>query len=181
MFYFCWLILGDYSLYERMTDKTIDKTKNKLFKIYDNEYQSLLKYPFKSKFKYFEQYINDINPNIVKEPYVHDFRLKYAKKLSKPNFSNEPGCWECDIMFINYFDPNDNITKEQAYLVLINVNTRYLIVEPIKNKSKNDLRIAILNCIEKTFEFESFIKVIKCDGESGLQAFENENLIFICL
>lgn len=156
---------------------TTDKTKHKLFKIYDNEYQSLLKYPFKSKFKYFEKYIKDINPNAVKEPYIHDFRLKDAKKLSKPNFSNEPGCWECDLMFINYFDSKDNITKEQIYLVLINVNTRYLIVEPIKNKSYDELIDIFRKVIESQLDYESCIKTIKCDGESAFESIQKEIII----
>ena len=97
-------------------------TNRKTIKIYDKEYSSLLKYPFKSKYKYVS--------NIEKEPYIPDYRLKSCKKMSKPNFSNERGCWEIDLMFVNYYNSQLESIK-QTYLVLINVNTRFLIIEPL--------------------------------------------------
>jgi len=67
------------------------------------------------------------NDLIQKRPHIPDSQYKkHKKKLSKPNFSNSIGCWEIDIMF--------NGEREQMYLVAINVNTRYLMVEPIWSK-----------------------------------------------
>ena len=69
--------------------KGISKDAKTLYKQYNTKYQPLLQYPFKSKVQYVEQYIQD-----RQEPFVHDFQLKPVKKLSKPNFSRTPGCWE---------------------------------------------------------------------------------------
>ena len=70
-------------------------------------YKESINYPFKSKYKYFK------DTNIKTETYIPDYQLKTVKKLSKPDFSFEPHCWEMDIMF----------ALNKAYLVLINVNT----------------------------------------------------------
>ena len=91
----------------------------KLYKLYEGEYPSLLRYPFKSKY-------HKLESTIKSEPYVPDYKLKPTKKLMKPNFSRTPGCWEMDIMFAG----------PTTYLVLINVNTRFLIVEPIFGKTE---------------------------------------------
>lgn len=114
--------------------KPITKKINskKLFKDYSRQYDSLLKYPFKSKIKYFDSSIES-----VQEPIVHDYKLKNAKKLCKPNFSLTPGCWEIDVMFANYFtqDDGNQYTREKTiYLTLLNVNTRYLIVRKVESR-----------------------------------------------
>ena len=154
--------------------------KSKLtIKLYDKEYPSLLKYPFKSKFKYFEKYIKHDHPHTLKEPYVHDFRLKDSKKLAKPSFSNEPGCWECDLMFTSFLDPNDMYQYDQSYLVAINVNTRYLIVEPIGGKDKESVENALIEAIHKVEDCESYIKTIKCDGEGAFGGLSNDGFIVI--
>ena len=59
-----------------------------------------INYPFKSKYKYLPEY-SPFTPTITKEPYIPDYKLKIAKKLSKLDFSNEPGTWEADLMFVN--------------------------------------------------------------------------------
>ncbi|WP_289705273.1 hypothetical protein, partial [Bacteroides acidifaciens] len=112
-------------------------SKTKSLRIYDKEYPSLLKYPFKSKYKYVETDLQPVFKNNIKtEPFIPDFKLKACKKMSKPNFSNEPGCWEADLMSASYYaDVEHPIKQEQIYLVLINVNTRYLIVEPMSYKN----------------------------------------------
>ena len=115
----------------------------------------MLKYPFSSKYKYFEFH------NIPKEPYVQDYRLKSCAQYMKPNFSNEPGCWEVDLMFV----------KNTIYLVMINVNTRFLIVEPIGNRKVGTLSEEIVNIIVK---YDVNIVTIKCDGEKSLLAVKND-------
>ena len=56
------------------------------------DYKESINYPFKSKYKYIK------DTNIKTEPYIKDYQLKTVKKLSKPDFSFEPHCWEMDIM-----------------------------------------------------------------------------------
>ena len=68
------------------------RKQTKSIRFYDKDYSPLLKYPFKSKYKY-----NLAPPNVLTEPFIPDFKLKACKRLSKPNFSNEPGCWEADV------------------------------------------------------------------------------------
>ena len=163
-------------------------TNRKTIKIYDKEYSSLLKYPFKSKYKYVS--------NIEKEPYIPDYRLKTCKKMSKPNFSNERGCWEIDLMFVSYYNSQLESIK-QTYLVLINVNTRFLIIEPLiyennesinkeiiddvivddKNSIKNiqNIQNALFRIMNKYFDFE--FNTFKCDGESSFKTMYNNNLV----
>ena len=107
-----------------------------------------INYPFKSKYKYIK------DTNIKTEPYIKDYQLKTVKKLSKPDFSFEPHCWEMDIMF----------ALNKAYLVLINVNTKYLIVEPIDYKSE----LYVIKVIDKLVNKRNIrIETIKCDGEKA--------------
>ena len=150
-------------------------SKTKSLRIYDKEYPSLLKYPFKSKYKFVE---TDLQPvfknNIETEPFIPDFKLKACKKISKPNFSNEPGTWEADLMFSHYYaDVEHPIKQEQIYLVLINVNTRYLIVEPMSYKS--EITQTLKRIVEKNPKFE--FKTIKCDGESGFVSLKDECIV----
>ena len=80
-------------------------SKNKSIRFYDKEYSSILKYPFKSKYKYLESNLQPFYESTIKtEPFIPDFKLKSCKLLSKPNFSNEPGCWESDLMFASYYE-----------------------------------------------------------------------------
>ena len=146
---------------------------SKSIRVYDKEYPSLLRYPFKSKYKFINDYLQKVYKSDIKtEPFVKDFKLKSCKELSKPNFSNEPGCWEADLMFIRYYDKD--LTKEKnIYLVLINVNTRYLIVEPIKDKAH--IWFALERIIMKHPQF--LFNVIKCDGEPGFIEMKDNNVI----
>ena len=142
------------SLERKKSTKRISKDAKTLYKQYNTKYQPLLQYPFKSKVQYVEQYIRD-----RQEPFVHDFQLKPVKKLSKPNFSRTPGCWEIDVMFAKHFTNTDKdityndiiyngIAKQQTiYLVLLNVNTRYLIVLPVKDKNQS----SYIDAIKKHF------------------------------
>ena len=164
-------------------------SKNKSIRFYDKEYSSILKYPFKSKYKYLESNLQPFYESTIKtEPFIPDFKLKSCKLLSKPNFSNEPGCWESDLMFASYYSQNaDQVKNEvlgnfvasktsQIYLVMINVNTRYLIVEPMKDKS--DVSNALKRIISNNPKFE--FKTIKCDGESGFISLKDECIVIKC-
>lgn len=145
----------------------------KSVRIYDKEYNSLLNYPFKSKYKYIDNYIQPFFKSDIKtEPFIPDFKLKSCKELSKPNFSNEPGCWEADLMFSKYY--TRDLTKEnKIYLVLINTNTRYLIVEPVKDKG--NIWFSLERIIIRYPQF--LFKTIKCDGEPGLKEMKDNSVV----
>ena len=132
----------------RKSGKRIDKRK--FFKDYSKQYDPLLKYPFKSKVKHFDSSIQTLQ-----EPIVPDYKLKIAKKLCKPNFSRTPGCWEIDVMFAKHYVNENELTEASAplpnqtiYLVLLNVNTRYLIVRQVPNRRIENYINAIKSIIQ---------------------------------
>ena len=64
----------------------------KLNRVLDDNEQ--LMYPFKTG-----------NDKIPKKPHLSDHKYTIQKKkLSKPNFSNTPGCWEMDILVTKDID-----------------------------------------------------------------------------
>jgi len=100
------------------------------------------------------------NDLIQKRPHISDSQYKkHKKRLSKPNFSNSIGCWEIDIMF--------NGEREQMYLIAINVNTRYLMVEPIQSKSVRDVWPALAKMDQQQHELKYPMVTIKSDGEAS--------------
>ena len=141
----------------------------KSFKIFDNEYKSLLKYPFKSKISKLDPSLFIVNPEYHHEPFVKDFKLKPCNYYSKPDFSLEPGCWEVDLMFVKYPARDDDklVSRETIYLIMVNVNTRYLIVEPLESKQADAIKAAYNKIIFEKYDDFKF-NVIKCDGENNL-------------
>lgn len=131
------------------------KIKKNVYK-YEKIEKPFLKYPFKSKISKYE-----INNMVVvdTEAMIPDFKLKSLKPLYRPTYSPEPYCWEIDILFINH--PYKDIILQQ-YLVCINVNTRFLNVFPIKNKSKAEILKALTLLIKN-----NTVKSIKGDGEKS--------------
>lgn len=121
------------------------------------EINGTLEYPFRSKVN---EYADKHNiDEFKKKDYVKDYNIKdLPKKYKRPNYSPTPYSYEMDIMFAQ----GDGHQPLVLYLVLININTRYLIVRPIRNKSGEEIR-AILDDIKRTTRIDS----IKGDGESG--------------
>lgn len=150
----------------------------KSIRIYDKEFSPLLKYPFKSKYKHIDSIRHIYRNDIKTEPFIPDFKLKSCKQLSKPNFSHEPGCWEVDLMFTSYYsvDGTSTLKVSRIYLIMINVNSRYLIVEPILEK--NDISNALKRVIEKNPKYD--FRTIKCDGESGFVSLKDECIVLRC-
>jgi len=62
-----------------------------------------------------------------------------------------------------------NVEREQMYLVAINVNTRYLMVEPIWSKSGRDVWPALAKTDQQQHELNYPITTIKSDGEASFQ------------
>jgi len=117
----------------------------KLNRVLDENEQ--LMYPFRTG-----------NSKIQKKPHITDVQYtKQKKKLSKPNFSPQIGCWEMDIMD----------ARPQLYLVMININTRYLIVQPIKSKSTESVasELELMKMSQDRISYP--INVIKSDGEAS--------------
>ena len=92
-------------------------------------------YPFRSKIKEFQKRYPDVPyEEIPKDPRVQPRDKKQS--LMKPYYSPRMGSWEIDIVF-NVRRPRD------ISLFCININTRYLIVERLRDRSDDSIQIAL--------------------------------------
>ena len=110
-------------------------------------------------------------------PIDTDSHLNMFKGLMRPTYSERPGCWQMDIM--------SGVDKK--YLILINVNTRYLFVRQIASKSGSDIVNAftdIINTANAMNQFDGYEFVfthVKGDDEAGFNALKKagyENIVF---
>ena len=126
-----------------------------------------LDYPFRSKLTAYADK-HDID-GLQASDYVKDYNIKnLPKKYKRPNYSPIPYSYEMDIMFAQ----GDGHQELVLYLVLININTRFLIVRSIRNKSGEEIR-AVLDDIKHTTRIDS----IKGDGESGFSDSKTQSII----
>ncbi|KAA6394934.1 MAG: hypothetical protein EZS28_009540 [Streblomastix strix] len=103
-----------------------------------------------------------------------DFQVKPLSKLNRPYFSPKLGSWEIDIVFSMY---SRVIRANQIYLFCININTKYLVVFPLRDKSAGQIKNA-LQILVKNYHVTN----IRGDGEKGfngdtLKEFYQENKI----
>ena len=126
----------------------------------------LLDYPFRSKLSAYLAKTDTLEMDFPE--FVNDKQIsKLAQKFKKPNYSPYRNSWEMDIMFAI----SGKIHK--LYLVFLNINTRYAIVEPIKNKSADEVT-RVINLIRN--EKNIPIDHIKGDGET---AFAGEKVFYL--
>ena len=118
-----------------------------------------LKYPFKTKFKKFKEE-HHLDKNILPHEPVPDYKIKpLTKKLTRPTYSIEPHSYEIDLFYVNH--PFKDVTLKN-YLVVVNVNTRFVFVIPMKNKSGKEFMRVISDLLR-----EVQINSLKGDGEGG--------------
>ena len=124
--------------------------------------ETILDFPFRSKLAAYLAKNDGVE--LPKKPeFVSDISLsKSVDKYKKPNYSPYRNSWEMDIMFAG----------EKLYLVLLNINTRYAIVEPIPNKKAEEIAKVITNIRNRGFKIEH----VKGDGEAG---FNSENMFLL--
>ncbi|KAA6389153.1 MAG: hypothetical protein EZS28_015318 [Streblomastix strix] len=92
---------------------------------------------------------------------IQDYQLKPLKRLQRPYFSPKSGSYEIDLAFWH-----DTIKhREYIYLFAININTKYLVVIPIIDKSTAQLKNALTKLINS-----QYVNNIRSDGEKGLTA-----------
>jgi hypothetical protein len=67
--------------------------------------------------------------------YIKDYKLKALRKYYRPYFSPKYDSYEMDYMKVNIDDNEDDTpdTFSIKYLFVININTKYLLVEPVYN------------------------------------------------
>ncbi|KAA6375609.1 MAG: hypothetical protein EZS28_028863 [Streblomastix strix] len=113
------------------------------------EEQRILTNPYRTKSRQASQNI------------IQDYQLKPLRRLQRPYFSPKSGSYEIDLAF-SY----DTIKhREQIYLFAININTKYLVVIPIIDKSAAQLKNALTKLINS-----QYVNNIRSDGEKGLTA-----------
>ena len=113
----------------------------------------ILPYPFKTKTLKGQEYV--VNKT------VPDYRIN--KKLMKPTYATHPYSYEIDIMFVQHPQFQKRYLKQ--YLVCINVNTRYLFMFPIQDKTEKSIIKALKQLLSQTK-----VTYIKCDGEKGFNS-----------
>lgn len=92
----------------------------------------------------------------VKKVVVPDWKVKtLEKKYQRPYFSQEFNSWEMDLMEV----------KHSYYLLIININTRYLVCYPVSGRSSEKIIPLLVN----------FLRRFKCDflrgdGESAFSS-----------
>lgn len=125
-----------------------------------------LPYPFRSKRKEYEtnRFKGIINEGVKMTNEKNDKNSKRLKsELSRPSFAIEPYSWEIDHLQFN----KERIT----YLFCLNVNTRYLYVIPVNNKSTQETKVALDMLIEKEMNnFGHVVKNIRGDGDKGFES-----------
>ncbi|KAA6391272.1 MAG: hypothetical protein EZS28_013199 [Streblomastix strix] len=124
-----------------------------------------LNYPFKSKVEHFKKLFGKSPDKIQDIP--PDYQIKPLSKLNRPYFSTKLGLWEIDLVF----SMDERIFRaNQIYLFCININTKYLVVFPLRDKSagqiKNALQILVKN---------HHVTNIKSDGEKGFKGIIKES------
>lgn len=107
--------------------------------------------PFKTKIK---------NPNAT---YIKDDNPKIKQKqFQRPYFSPNINSYECDLVFISN---NDNL-KQNVYLFLININTKYLYILLLHNKDQYSIQRAF----QKLIYYGLRINSIRFDDESSFNS-----------
>lgn len=100
-----------------------------------------------------------------KQETISDFNPKtMQKKYQRPYFSPTFNSYEADLAFIS----NNPKLKNNTYLFLININTRYLYILLLLDKETKTLKRAF----EKLIYYGLRINSIRFDGESGLNSKE---------
>ncbi|KAA6398336.1 MAG: hypothetical protein EZS28_006144 [Streblomastix strix] len=91
---------------------------------------------------------------------VPDYQIKQLpEQFGRPYFSYYIGSWEIDIAF----SMNPELVRiNQIYLFCININTKYLVVYPLHDKSQEEIRKALFNLVQ-----HQNMTHIRGDGEKG--------------
>lgn len=128
--------------------------------------KEILKYPFQTEKKQIEFHKNNKDIPIVNK--IPDRKAKPLKMIySRPEFAPDPYSWEIDHLVFSQ--------DSTRYLFIININTRYLYVMKVPDKSG----LATISAIRKfiNMEQDNFnhpVKNIKGDGDKGFGMLKQE-------
>jgi hypothetical protein len=124
--------------------------------------------PFKSRLPpkntiYREQVLETQQRNGVRNPITIDSKRNLLKKkLSRKSYSPTHGGYEMDIFAVG---------SKCLYLFLININTRFLHVFPIRDKTSNTIHEVLVHFIP-----EHQVTSIRADGEGAFSSVKLQNL-----
>ncbi|KAA6389895.1 MAG: hypothetical protein EZS28_014579 [Streblomastix strix] len=102
--------------------------------------------------------INNVEPQEIQQR-VQDYQIKPLKQFHRLYFSNQFGSWEIDLVY-----ERNNKNRKVNYLFAINVNTKYLIVSAIINKSASQVIYALKKIIN-----QQYVTDIREDGERSFK------------
>jgi hypothetical protein len=105
--------------------------------------------------------------------HLHDNYLPPLKKFERPYFSPKHNSWEIDLMFVNYKEPSINTKYEQIYLILININTKYLIIRALDTKSENEIMKELVNILNSGIKINN----IRGDSEKAFISYNIKNFL----
>ncbi|KAA6371373.1 MAG: hypothetical protein EZS28_033100, partial [Streblomastix strix] len=134
-------------LYQEITQKQFP-FKSKYDVIRKANYYDIPTHQTKNQFDIYPQ-TNTLEP--------HDYQLKPLAKFERPYFSPNYNSWEIDQVFIM-----KKSVEIKQYLFAINVNTKFLVVIPVKSKSQ----IPILDALKQLISLV-LISDIRGDGEKA--------------
>ena len=127
-----------------------------------------IKFPFKSrdKFESVKDQIHDktFNPIVDKQPKIQ------MKNYSRPYFSPKFLSWEADLVYFT-----SKTKKPLSYMFIINVNTKFLYVVFISDKSEDEMINAFMNLFQmktNNVQCPNGIRInnLRFDGESSLNS-----------
>jgi hypothetical protein len=100
---------------------------------------------------------------------IEDYKLKPLRKLYKPYFSPNFNIYETDYALSNFLINNKNVYK--YYLILININSKFLFVLPIRNNKTPSIeitKILIKNINDCVGSLGNNLKInnLRADGDS---------------
>ncbi|KAA6372641.1 MAG: hypothetical protein EZS28_031832 [Streblomastix strix] len=101
-------------------------------------------YDMKKMIEHFEK-LHSKQPDEIQE-FPPDYQIKPFSMLNRPYFLPKLSSWEIDLVF----SMNERIIRAyQIYLFCFNINSKYLVVFPLRDKSagkiKNELQILVKN------------------------------------
>ncbi len=134
----------------------------------DKSKRPVLPFPFRSpkkRYGFLDRNIQfEFNPEKLYLDRIPDKNVKSLKKFMRPNFSPKPYAWEIDHL---QFDRN-----YVTYLFAININTRYLYVIKVRDKSAQSTIAAIHDLIQMEAAKGHDVRSIKGDGDKGFNNLE---------
>jgi hypothetical protein len=109
---------------------------------------------------------------------IEDFKLKQLRKLYRPYFSPNFNSYEMDYALSNFLINNQKVYK--YYLILININSKFLFVLPIRNNTTPSIKITKILIKDVNDYLGSLgdnlkINNIRADGDSKFRKMIEDN------